>query len=236
MQDDALKSAREQFFEGAGPLPTTTATCRQRSKPKEQGPLLLSASDRLHRVDPRLRRVVVRACRNSYAAAKVVELFEECVVSVFRGDGDWVLVTPVASVADETTALDGDNNNNNTWWKDLLLQSPTVDTNNGTGDYRAQFYFHPTSPTGGFHRLLLQAVCQFHGLHTVSRMVYDVVQMESGSRSKARALTVTGARMTEEPRFRLLEHLGQQEEESSSRQQSDAKVTQVSNELSALVV
>jgi len=231
MQDDALKSAREQFFEGAGPLPT--AISRQRSKPKEQEPLLLSASDRLHRVDPRLRRVVVRACRNSYAAAKVVELFEECVVSVFRGDGDWVLV------ADETTTLDGDdNNNNNTWWKDLLLQSPTVDTNNETGGYRAQFHFHPTSPTGGFHRLLLQAVCQFHGLHTVSRMVYDVVQMESGSRSKARALIVTGARMTEEPRFRLLQHLGQQEEEStgSSRQQSDAKVTQMNNELSALVV
>mmetsp|Transcript_6190 Transcript_6190/g.13943 ORF Transcript_6190/g.13943 Transcript_6190/m.13943 type:complete len:85 (+) Transcript_6190:52-306(+) len=48
-----------------------------------------------------------------------------------------------------------------------------------------RFYFDTTSSQGGFHRVLLHAVCQFHGFHAVSNTT------RVGGKS-ARVLTVTG--------------------------------------------
>jgi hypothetical protein len=77
MTNDGMKDLREHFFEGHGPepiAPSINRAVRQRA---------LTGDDMLHRIDQRLRRLVVRACHNSYATAKVVQLFETFVVSSF---------------------------------------------------------------------------------------------------------------------------------------------------------
>lgn len=260
MQGDVFKQSREEFFEGAGPLPSSSANPRhQRSSSRNDSSERLTAADMFLRIDPRLRRVVVRACHNSYAAAKVVELLEDCVVSTFstpprggdsnntNGGNDWVLIS--SSTATTTTTTTSNNNNNNNkeyWWKGLLLHSPTgvslrTKEYAASGEqpgYRAQFSFDAESPTGGFHRLLLQSICQFHGLTTVSRMLYVDVPTERGGisgRTKARTLIVTGCLQEANegaPRFRLLQHLNEQDQ----AQQNAVNANMVTEQFSAVRV
>lgn len=174
MQDDELKSVRDQFFEGE--LSGRPAEARS-SRGTLNRPL--TAQDMMHRVDDRLRRIVVKACTNSYPAAKVVNVFETFLIASFAGK--------------KAKQLSSD------WSSDLLLEPPTI-TRRKDLRHVAQFFFDAESSTGGFHRLLLHAVCQFHGLNAVSKMV----DIEIDDKSRARALNVTGT-ITED-KYRLLSH------------------------------
>jgi len=257
MQSDAFKQSREEFFEGAGPLPSSSNSQRQPARSSRTSSKFgLTASDRFLRIDPRLRRIVVRACHNSYAAAKVVELLEDCVVSSFsappRDGDDWVLISSSTTTTTTTTttaaATTSTNNTKDCWWKGLLLQNPSVCSVSSKAKedyasseqpgYRAQFSFDAESPTGGFHRLLLQSICQFHGLTTVSRMLHVDVPTETrgiSCRTKARALIVTGCLQESKeglPRLRLLQHLNEQDQ----TQQNQMNTTLVTEEFSAVRV
>jgi hypothetical protein len=138
-------------------------------------------------VDPRLRRVVVRAVRNSYPAGRVLERFEGFLLRVF-------------SAGARVPASDGPSQEqpgSDESWSDLLLEAPTVETeekrDGSSPDAAAvvvvRFYFDPDSPTGGFHRLLLQACAQFHGLEAVSRESRAPIQ----GKPAAKALAAKGA-------------------------------------------
>jgi hypothetical protein len=175
MQDDSLKSVRDQFFEGELPGRPTESQVRSRGTLNRP----LTAEDMMNRVDDRLRRIVMKACTNSYPAAKVVEVFEGFLISSFAGK--------------KAKQLSSD------WSSDLLLEPPTI-TRRKDLRHVAQFFFDAESSTGGFHRLLLHAVCQFHGLNAVSKMVDIAID----DKSRARALSVTGT-ITED-KYRLLEH------------------------------
>jgi hypothetical protein len=170
MNDDEMKDSREQFFEGYGPI--------QKDKPQKLKPTktnaLVSGEDMLNRIDQRLRRLLIRACHNSYAAAKVVELFESFIVSSFMNDTSTLL--------------------NDGWWRDLLLECPTLTHRKDSNRSTVQFFFHPTLPTGGFHRLLLHAVCQFHGLNVVSRTEenYECLWGNGSTTNGTRVLSATG--------------------------------------------
>ena len=226
MQGDAFKESREKFFDGAGPRPALLLN--QPRRPKEFKHW--TAGERMNLIDPRLRSVVVRACRNSYAASKVVELLEDCVVSTFRGDEDWILIPTTASSSD-------DDNKNKMWWQGLLLQSPMVtksideDAREQEGvllrtRYQVQFLFDAETPTGGFHRLLLQAICQFHGLRTASRMVHGTPTVDGTSISQARVLTATGCLKHERAQnIRLLNHLSNDHELSHPQLNATSSLT-----------
>lgn len=175
MNSNEMKGVREQFFEGEGPtplVPMSRSSVSNRSSKEAH-----TANDMLNRIDPRLRRLVVRACRNSYAASKVAGYFE-----------DFVLRSFATTTASKKTKNVGSEN----WWRDIVLECPTVTQRKDNGRYSAHFFFHATAPTGGFHRLLLQAVCQFHGLHAVSRMEDNFLQQGKES-CGARVLVVSGA-------------------------------------------
>jgi hypothetical protein len=178
MEAGEMRAKREQFFEGEGPTLAPSPALvdyHKRSIASKKEPS--TASDMLNRIDPRLRRLAMRAYRNSYAAAKVVDNFEAFVVGSF------------GMPKDSTARLGNDN-----WWRDLLLECPTIARRRDNGKYSAQFYFHATAPTAGFHRLLLHAVCQFHGLNAVPKMErsYAIGGGDQGSVGAARILWVTG--------------------------------------------
>jgi hypothetical protein len=67
------------------------------------------------------------------------------------------------------------------WWTTLLYEAPEI-TSTSSDTKTIQFLFDGQSATGGFHRLLLHAVCQYHGLVAVSQSI-----------DKHRALVVSGS-------------------------------------------
>lgn len=162
IKDDKLYVVREKFCDGELPI-SNQVIMRVREKPR---PEKLSAQEKLYSVDARLRRVVAKACRNSQPAAMVVKTFESFVRATYSHKKQG-RKGPVGH-----------------WWCTLLTEEPTV-TKRLDGKITVQFLFDANSPTGGFHRLLLHAICQYHGLQVLSK----VVNIEEKSN---RALIATG--------------------------------------------
>ncbi|KAI2492342.1 hypothetical protein MHU86_22209 [Fragilaria crotonensis] len=95
----------------------------------------------------------------------------------------------------------------------------------------ARFYFDATSSAGGFHRLLLHAICQFHGLHATSTTTTNTTMTNTNTGTgttaaaqssdlvtgakEARLLTVTGKRMLG-PDIRITDFLNLDVEVKSS--------------------
>jgi hypothetical protein len=121
-----------------------------------------SPTEMFHQIHERLRNVLVRACSNSEPSRQIVDAFEACLVYSFSKGGSKSLKGVV----------------------DTLLEEPTV-TRRKLGLTTARFYFDSESSTGGFHRLLLHAVCHFHGLNAASSNI-ELDKMP------VRLLTVTG--------------------------------------------
>jgi hypothetical protein len=192
MEDDTLKDVRERFFEGEGPV-NAPVSRTNRSHRK-----ILTPDDMMCRIDPRLRQVVVKACANSYPASKVVGKFEDFIVASFAADE--MFEDFVVTSADGTKGIQLPED----WWSGLLLDHPTITKDDSPSEERtiANFFFDAESSTGGFHRLLLHAVAQFHGLKAVSKIT------RIGA-SKARTLVVSGS--MDKVKFRLLDYLAEKE-------------------------
>ena len=131
---------------------------------------LLSPSIMLNRIDSRLRRVVVKAITNSYAASKVVNVLETYLLSVY--------------CENESHDANHTSEEEEVWWKEIrLLEAPTSTYQKSTQSWITRFVFDSQAPTGGFHRLLLHGLCQFHGLKAMSG--------SSGAKN-SRVLTASG--------------------------------------------
>jgi len=168
-EDNSLRLVREKFFEGS--LPCDIYSSASSSKRKVIDSNALTPLQRFHRIETRLRRIVVKACENSYAASKVVNALEAFLIQLYSGGKD------------ERSTKE---------WKEFLLDSPIVtdprccmkNSKNGQqhnqetevtnsaitshGQLIIKFFFDADSATGGFHRLLLHGVCQFHCLRATS--------------------------------------------------------------------
>jgi hypothetical protein len=177
MEDPIYKNVREQFF--SGELHASTMEPKQGNINKPQKSW--SASDLFERIDGRLRCVVVKACENSAPACKVVESFENFLVHAFRDDRH----------GDESFSVSND------FWHGILLEKPSIQQQ-GEGGKAVTFLFDGDTSTGGFHRLLVHAVCYFHCLRakTSSREEGHV---------KARVLLVQGSVLGSQ--YRLLDYV-----------------------------
>ena len=96
----------------------------------------------------------------------------------------------------------------------VLKQRPRI-TLTQAKKKRIQYYFDSKSPTGAYHRLLLHAVCKFHGLNSVSSDASSVTNNKL-KRTDARILTVTGSCLL--PQSRLVDYLAHLEN-TKERQQ-----------------
>ena len=127
----------------------------------------------INRIHDRLRSVLVRACASSDATLKVVDALETCLKSCFlKGKAKASLLSHI----------------------DTLLEIPSV-TRRTSGHIMARFYFDASDTTGGFHRLLLHAVCQFHGLAATSTTATLTTTAGPSGEREARLLTVTAKTM-----------------------------------------
>lgn len=158
--DVKMIGIRDDFFQGE--IGYGAPHSQTRTKKSTTANLELTPEQMLKRVPERLRNVVIRACSSSEATVKLVDAYETFLVQSF---------------AEGKAPMDGD-------IAGSLLEPPSV-TQTKSGSTVARFSFDSESSAGGFHRLLLHAVCQFHSLHAVSK----TIELETRS---ARLLTVTG--------------------------------------------
>lgn len=229
-EDDSLRSVREKFFEGS--LPCDIHSSSSSSKRKMIDSDALTPLDRFHRIETRLRRIVVKACENSYAASKVVNALEAFLIQLYSGGKD------------ERSTKE---------WKEFLLDSPIVTaprcsmkkSKNGQhnqetkvtnaastshGRLIIKFFFDADSATGGFHRLLLHGVCQFHCLRATSLTTHI-------NGKKARVLAATGVFSGAD--VRLVDFITQRQKNASNSIDAGGSLAPspdeaLSNKLSAL--
>eukprot|EP00980_Cylindrotheca_fusiformis_P004660 scaffold991_cov128-Cylindrotheca_fusiformis.AAC.32 len=219
--DQQMQSMRDKFFEGElHGKPVSTTKSRTKSI---KGPL--TVEQRMGRIDKRLRHVVIRAVENSYPATMVMETFETFLLqSYYHHPQD----STISEVAEEA-------------WKDILVEPPTVSTTtkSAVGDFLlvepptvsttksavgdllvTRFLFDKDSSTGGFHRLLLHALVQFHGLAATS-----------STTSKGRLLTATGtcrcsSTATDNEQLKLVDCILQQQKERQRLEETHSTIPQ----------
>jgi len=175
-----LEEIRDRFVDGeVGRSNSITKGAKERMKKRQEE--LFQDGDRMMRVNvnERLMNVVVRACKSSGFTRNVVDAFERLLVSNMSGGGD-----EMACHDSDESELDND------IWNQIMVQKPFItrktNMDMGLGNSRsgviARMLFREDESKGAFNRLLLHAVCQFHGLDTCS----------STTSKGYRMLTVTG--------------------------------------------
>ena len=215
LQDDTLESVRLQFANGerigsarrnysnttnAAAAATihhhqTTTTAQDQQSPSRVEESLFVLSENpdmcMKRIHDRLRHVLIRACTGSDSTMAVVNALESCLKSCFLSNQDETTTTTPLNTPTSSSYVGLDNNNT------TLLEPPMVTRRTSSGHTMARFYFDASSSTGGFHRLLLHAICQFHGLNATSTTTTTTTTTISAetSEKEARLLTVTGKRM-----------------------------------------
>ncbi|CAB9526250.1 expressed unknown protein [Seminavis robusta] len=167
MEDKSYSDVRDRFFRGELHAKTQEPRIAKRTDPADA-----SAAELFQRIEGRLRRVVVKACENSGPACKVVESFENYLIR---------------SLGEEEPNVGNDEGD---FWEGILVERPNYNPQQGTVTFR----FDGDSSSGGFHRLLVHAVCQFHCL-----------KAKTSTASKARVLSVSGVMRGSQ--YRLLDYL-----------------------------
>jgi hypothetical protein len=206
-QQDNLADIRQQFFNGDLPSPfqSIPTTSRRNSTLGRSSSSNTTPQERFNGMESRLRRVVVKACTNSYAASQVISIMEEFLIRVYQKKEDtrtrteWLqLLLEPPSVTIRPRRTPREQNQTDTTKKNNEKEREESDEK---GLIETRFLFDASSSTGGFHRLLLHGVCQFHGLRAVSStmkvsMVDNDVDKKSNKNAhvlkEARVLTATG--------------------------------------------
>jgi len=201
---ERISNARERFLRGE--IAVDNNHCNNHTKRDLKS--FRDGKSMLRKMEKRLRRVVERACRNSDFSKEVLIEFE-WVLSKFllhdteekdRNDDEEEDKEQTKSVLDQVlirkpllTRTKSTNRNNNKMLRFLFRQSSDDDENNNNNA--------TMQPNPSFNRLLLHALCQFHGLESTS----------STTANGRRLLTVTGKFMGDG--IRLVDFLNVDEEE-----------------------
>ena len=198
---------------------TTNTDLPRRRITRASATMSLTPEDMLLRIEPRLRNVVLRACENSMPASLVVNRVEAFLLRTHQlsiptaaaADSATMNLSTEATTPRATQAAQGtsakigsdDDKEENDWWCDILLEAPTIThlaledhvstmttTTSNLTTTTIRFLFDGHSPNGGFHRLLMHGLCQFHGLKASSTTMN--VTTRHGTSVEARLLVATG--------------------------------------------
>jgi hypothetical protein len=210
-RENELSGVRQQFFNGELPHPVLQAPVHS----QKQNLSPTTPEERFYGIESRLRRVIVKACENSYAASQVVNRFEDYLIRLHSGQDD--------SAAREESL-------------DLLLESPTVTScrpgntdESAASSVTATFLFDADSSTGGFHRLLLHGVCQYHGLTAVS-------STRTVNSKKARVLTASGILKGSQDDIGLVDLITQRQNRSDNSHVMEDRLEKETRKLATLKV
>lgn len=150
------------------------------------------------KINSRLRNILEKSYSSNphTLSMDLLNAFELHLISVLGDDNEWVILQK---------EKDNDEQGKMKKLEHALLKAPVVAISPRAGTKVIKYYFDAESSTGAFHRLLLHAVCKFHGLNSVSS---DVTIPDSNNDSKkqvARVLNVSGK--FHGSQLRLTDHL-----------------------------
>ena len=209
-KSEELQYVRDKFY--TGELHSSQPTARTNHKNHQKPAHLLTRDDKLNRIDKRLRQVVTRAIENSLPATKVMETLEDFLIQAHatKDDGDFVVVPQDPKL-----------------WEHILAQPPTISRHGGDKGkqivvLRFSFEDGDKSSNAGFHRLLLHALVQFHGLQAHS------ITTATGGRQ----LTATG--VLADTKHKLVDSIMQRRAERLARE--NGKLPLPTQQMSALRV
>lgn len=200
-----IQKVKERFLDGevgkdASSQPTQKSLQR---KALREDAIFADGNSMLEtKVQERLRKVVKRACESSDFSKKVLRTLEQCVVHHLSKDNDAKSLQYDESILNQ-----------------ILIQKPLVTNKScedGSTKTTVRFLFDTNETKGTFHRLLLTAVCHFHGL---------VANPSDGPRN-SRILTVTG--VCRGCQFQLLDYLLSSPSSSSSSSTASLNATNAS--------
>lgn len=179
---------RERFVDGevgvGGQDRGMTQGAKDRMKRRQD--LLFKDGHRMMKsnVNERLMNVVVRSCKSSGFTRNVVDAFERLLVNNMSDTDNDNGNGKISS--SHNSDPDGD------IWKKVVVQNPFITRKEKIG-VMIRMLFNEGERKGAFNRLLLHAVCQFHGLDTCSTTTSKGYRM----------LTITGR--CQGSNFRFLE-------------------------------
>lgn len=214
-KSEELRYVRDKFYEGElhSSQPKAMVNHKNHKKPSH----LLTRDDKMNRIDKRLRQVVTRAIENSLPATKIMETLE-----------DFLIRAHVSNEDPTTIALQ-----DKQIWNGILSKPPIISRHGGDEDSDSdnkqilvlRFSFDSeSSSNGGFHRLLLHALVQFHGL-----AVHSATTPTGG-----RLLTATG--YLADTNHKLVDSVMQRREERLQRENRNSQLDVQTNRLNALTV
>mmetsp|Transcript_18747 Transcript_18747/g.46435 ORF Transcript_18747/g.46435 Transcript_18747/m.46435 type:complete len:433 (+) Transcript_18747:152-1450(+) len=210
-KSEELRYVRDKFYEGelhSSQPKAAKVNHKNHKKPSH----LLTRDDKINRIDKRLRQVVTRAIENSLPATKVMETLEDFLIQAHTNNKDQTIVVPQDKQV----------------WNDILSQPPTISRHGDDDDDKQilvlRFSFDSESSNGGFHRLLLHALVQFHGLAAHS----------ATTPTGGRLLTATG--YLADTNHKLVDSIMQRREERLQRENRNSKLEVQTNRLNALKV
>jgi hypothetical protein len=96
-------------------------------------------------------------------------------------------------------------------WHGLLLEPPLVTHRPQDDVYTTRLVFDGDSPNGGFHRLLIHGLCQFHGLKATSSTVKVLTAVDQ-TMVEARLLVATGRVAQEFKMVKMVDYIMQRKE------------------------
>lgn len=222
--DEIYREVRGRFIRGEVATIAATSTSKSdhwltdklSANSSSELPFWSDGARMFQRLDKRVRSVLVRACRRGrfidhgsmLSAVNILDVFEMYLVSAFGAKDqlsvkmdnsvDVVLSSVLLERPREIAPKNSTNATRKSRGKKKTTDGEVDDTKFHHFDShnvkKVQFLFESTSSKGGFHRLLLHAVCRYHGLRGTSA----TVRCDSGGvvgeppDSFARALTVKG--------------------------------------------
>lgn len=182
----------------------------------------LTSEQRFHRIDGRLRNVIRKACCNSAPASMIIDTFEKFLVRAYHGKRDklprdvWVndmsLIEPPTITIHRTKNGNDKKKKKEQQQKDKQEQKEEEEDSTSTATnptktsssssmsknkmmkskLTIRFLFDGQSSTGGFNRLLVHGLCQFHGLQVQSSSTEIITTTTRTKTQTARMLTATG--------------------------------------------
>ena len=163
-----------------------------------------SAEELFNRMEPRIRNVVKRAVISSPFAVSVMSAYEDVLVNRMMASTESntvlevILVRPVVMKEEESSKSKRDkkkSKSNSSRNEDERKEDSNKGGGSKVGRIVFHFHFDAEGTNAGFHRLLLHAVCQYHGMHASSTTVVNGKcddGGDGGAPNKERVLTVTG--------------------------------------------
>jgi hypothetical protein len=175
-------NVRDRFVNGevvSDSTPVLTEAARERMR-KREVELYKSGEAMMDKVQGRLFNVVQQACETSDFTQSIMNSFES------------FLVMHLSVQHDEARLKDAEDASTRVLEK-ILVQKPFV-TRKADNQFTLRFLFSDAQKKGAFNRLLLHALCQFHGLNIASSTTSKGYKM----------ITVTG--ICKGSQFRFLDH------------------------------